>query len=206
MAATMLFGSVSAQDLQKNIFGVRAGANLSTLNTVLELNHKISFNAGVSYECLLTNKAPLYLESGLYFSDKGYKNTYVWEDYNEIETLKASLNYLQIPLMLNYKFNISKSFAIYPSVGFYYAFAVAGTEEYTYEYDGDSDSEFYKIFEDGGGDYEYKRSDFGYRLSLSFALKRVVLGVGYEGGLLPIIKDAVKAKNSNLYVSLGVNF
>ena len=55
IVATMFVGSVSAQDWQKNIFGVRAGVNFSTMGmTGFEsVGYRTSFNAGLSYERML---------------------------------------------------------------------------------------------------------------------------------------------------------
>ena len=55
-------GSVSAQDLQKNIVGVRAGVNISTMGIKVlmfnaNMSSKLGYNAGVSYERLLLKKA-----------------------------------------------------------------------------------------------------------------------------------------------------
>lgn len=77
VVATMFVGTISAQDWQKNIFGIRAGANFSNLtfksSGSISGDIRPSFHAGFNYERLLLNNIPLYLESGLYYSNKGYK-------------------------------------------------------------------------------------------------------------------------------------
>lgn len=216
VATVMLLGSASAQDFQKEIFGVRAGLNLANINTNFDVftnfESKPSFNVGFSYERLILNDKPIYLETGLLYSNKGYKYTEV--DYDEVYDIKASLSYLELPLMVNYKLNIGNGISVYPSAGVYYAFAFAGKEREVFKEE-DSDGDIYKeiYISDCFGEYGIiKRSDFGYRVSASASYKKYVLSVGYEGSLLNIAKteadDDIKAeiKNSNLFISLGYNF
>lgn len=210
---TMLLVSASAQDLQKNIFGVRAGANISNFSInfdEMNMDSKPSFNAGFNYERLLLNSTPLYLETGLYYTNKGAKLG-SWDDEDGL--YQFSLNYLEVPVMLNYKFYLGDNFALYPSAGLYYAFGVGGSEQEKYkeEYDGETYIEIYKdkVF---GEDRMLKRSDFGYRVSVSAMWKSVVLTAGYEGSILNTLQDSgdedfsLKMRNSNIFIALGYNF
>lgn len=205
VVATMFVGTISAQDWQKNIFGIRVGANLSNLtfksSGSISGDIRPNFHAGFNYERLLLNNIPLYIESGLYYSNKGYKLI----DYDEKHIV--SFNYVEIPLMVNYKFRIS-DFTLYPSAGVYYAYGISGKETYRDEYEGGAEVEEYDAF---GEDGEYNRSDFGYRIGISATYKNFVLGVGYEHSLLNVCnaKDFdgdIKASNSNIFISVGYNF
>lgn len=235
----MLVCSSYAQEYQKNIFGVRAGMNIANVNAkilgldldaLVDLDSKVHFNAGISYERLLLNKAPLYLETGLYYTNKGFKVGY------DEGLARCNIGYLQLPLMVNYKFNIKDVVTIAPSAGIYYSFGVTGKikESYDVEYLGDM-SYSANVFE---GNY-IKRSDLGYKLGVSVAWKNIVLGFSYEGGFLNLLNvdnivgdlvgdfynydydydydddfgfnidaDAlgIKAHNSNFVISLGYNF
>lgn len=236
----MLVCSSYAQEYQKNIFGVRAGMNIANVNAkmlgldldeLVDLDSKVHFNAGISYERLLLNKAPLYLETGLYYTNKGFK-----VGYDDESLARCNIGYLQLPLMVNYKFNIKDVVTIAPSAGIYYSFGVTGKikESYDDEYLGDM-SYSASVFE---GNY-IKRSDLGYKLGVSVAWKNIVLGFSYEGGFLNLLNvdnivgdlvgdfynydydydydddfgfnidaDAlgIKAHNSNFVISLGYNF
>ena len=203
VVAIIFVNNVFAQDLQKNIFGIRAGVNFSKIDFGFgALENKISFNAGFSYEHLLKKDIPLYLETGLHYSNKGYQTK---EEDREKETL--SLNYLQIPLMLNYKFKVGKSYTIYPSAGVYYAYAISGNHQEIYCYDNCDEIYKYDAFDDEYG-ADVKRSDLGYRVGASAVWKKTVLSVGYEKSLINIGKDTdgLKVKNSNIFISLGLNF
>ena len=215
IVATMFVGSISAQDSLKNIFGIRAGVNLSNFNfndDEADTDIRTSINAGVSYERILSKKLPLYIETGLMYSNKGYQYTEIDEYDDETYDYKTSLSYFEIPLKLNYKFNVSNAITLYPSAGLYYSFGVGGNTKEIYEEqeDGEIYQEIYKskVFGDDG---YLNRSYFGYRVSVSIAYNKFVLSAGYEGSILNIAKkfdDSVspKIRNSNIFVSLGYNF
>lgn len=217
VAAVMLLGSASAQNLPKNIVGVRAGANFSSMDYELlgSFDFKTNFNAGVSYERLLLKNLPLYLETGLHYSNKGCKlsdfDDYDYEDDYEYEGsygTRVSLSYIEVPVMLNYKFFIGNDIALYPSAGVYYAFGVAGNEVETFK--GEKLGEPSDVF---GEEEGLRRSDFGYRVGISASWRNFVLSAGYEGSLLNVAQPfddedfgiSLKAKNSNIFVTLGYN-
>lgn len=198
---SLMLCTVSAQELQKNIVGVRAGLNVSDCAVSAgDFESKTAFHVGFSYERLLSKNTPLYLETGLQLSSKGFQlNVYGEEQYT------CNAYYLELPLMLNYKINIKNTVTIYPSVGCYGAYGVAGKfkyEETGYELEVDT-------FSDEGG---LQKMDLGYRVSASAAYKRLVLTIGYEGGFSNILDEASeyevvgKATNQNFFVSLGFNF
>lgn len=220
VVATMLLGTASAQDWQKHILGVRGGVNFSKVDVELfDFDMRTSGHIGVSYEYKLLKDNPLYLETGLYLIDKGckfntpdyydgddeyyYSDDYYYEDdYYEIEgDIKASMLYLQVPVMLNYKFNLQDVMTIYPSAGFYYAYGIAGKIKSD---DGDIDA--------FGSDGLADRSDFGLRLGVSAIWKKFVFGVSYEAGLTNILEGeadevfSFEGKHKSIYISVGYNF
>ena len=215
VAAVMLFGSAAAQDLPKNIVGVRAGANFSSLDYELlgAFDFRTSISAGVSYERLLLKNLPLYLETGLHYSNKGCKLSdlgdydYDYEDEGSYGA-RISLGYIEVPVMLNYKFFIGNDIALYPSAGLYYAFGVAGNEAETFK--GEKLGEPSDVF---GEEEGLRRSDFGYRVGISASWRNFVLSAGYEGSILNVAQPfddedfgiSLKAKNLNILVTLGYN-
>lgn len=213
VAAVMLLGSAAAQGLPKNIVGVRAGANFSSLDYELlgSFDFRTNFNAGVSYERLLLKNLPLYLETGLHYSNKGCKlsdfDDYDYEDEGSYGA-RISLGYIEVPVMLNYKFFIGNDIALYPSAGLYYAFGVAGNEVETFK--GEKLGEPSDVF---GEEEGLRRSDFGYRVGISASWRNFVLSAGYEGSILNVAQPfddedfgiSLKAKNLNIFVTLGYN-
>ncbi len=200
--ALLMVNSLSAQEWQKNIFGVRAGLNVSSFSTSYDedLDVRTAFHVGFNYERLLAKNLPLYLETGLQLSAKGTQ----YNDFGEAQ-YTCDAYYLEVPLMLNYKINIKDVVTLYPSAGFYGAYGVGG--KFKYEEVG-SEWEVDTFSEEGG----VQNWDFGYRLSASAAYKRITLTIGYEGGISDIVDDASeefvvgKMKNQNFFISLGYNF
>lgn len=66
-------------------------------------------------------------ESGLAYIRKGATTSGIRLSGTEINSIKfAEIDYLQLPVMIGYKFNIGNHFSIKPSVGGYYAVGVGG--------------------------------------------------------------------------------
>ena len=174
---------VSVQhNYQKNIFGIRAGMNLAKRGTGdFSTQNKIGYFAGVNYQRLLINNVPLYLETGAYFSMKGYKdNSSI--DGMEAYSIEAEANpmYMQIPVLLNYKFNVGKNFTLSPYAGGYYALGVAGNYKETENGEQVGSSPLFTD-EDGEGAL-MNRSDIGINVGLNIGWKKLSLNIGYEFG------------------------
>ena len=65
---------------------------------------------------LLCNKLPFYLETGLAFSSRGGK----------VDGVSFRPSYLQIPVLVNYHFNIKDIVTIQPFAGLYYGLGIGG--------------------------------------------------------------------------------
>ena len=207
LATLVLAVSLNAQNYERSIFGVRAGVNVSTMNigidaSSLNLNIRpesyVGFNAGMNYQQLLMKSAPLYFETGLGVSLSGFA----------LDEMDCSLWYLQVPVMLSYKF-FDHDFAFYPSAGLVYSFGVAGS--FNYKSGGTTTSE--SVFT--GDPQSFHRSDLGVRIGVNAEWKRIYLGVSYTIGVLNIAKETeasaestvgTSAGNRVLAVTLGYNF
>lgn len=78
-------------------------------------------NVGVVAGIPLTDTAPLYLETGLSYIEKGGK-----KDLVSGKKMTYDLNYLQIPAVLKYKYDVDDHFSIQPQFGGYFAVGVGG--------------------------------------------------------------------------------
>lgn len=195
LSALLLASAASAQNYEKNILGVRAGLNLSSLtfssgNASISTDSRAAYHVMVTDQILLCKKLPFYLETGLGFSSRG----------GEVEGASFRPSYLQVPVLINYHFNFN-DFSIQPFAGVYYALGIGGKVEV--------DDEKGDIFGDDGG---VKRSDFGVRLGAGFTWKRFYLGAAYEIGCMNIVKKDLfedgdlKMRNNCFTVSVGYNF
>lgn len=185
-AVVLMAGSVMAQTFGEQSISVRAGLNISKMKTDgMTLDGKAGFHVGGVYQHLLTKKAPLYIETGLYVSQKGFK---VDSDY------KANAFYFEVPVLLNYKFLAGDEFIIYPSAGFYYGLGFAGKMKVA---EAKTDT-----FGDGK---MLERSDLGVRASCTLEWRSYLASVGYDYSLFDAGKDG-KAKNRTFFISVGYKF
>lgn len=210
MAATI---SASAQNYEKNIFGVRAGLNITNANMKsgflsLDTKARVGFYVGGVYQRLLTKSIPLYLETGLNVSQYGtaidlgsMMGGMTGGMMGEaLQKVKCGLWYLQVPVMVNYKFFIS-DFTLYPSLGLVYSLGLGGKAK--------MGGESMDMLGEGG---LFKRSDFGMRIALNGEWKRFYAGLQYGFGFLNLAQtseygDAIKIHNNCTFtISVGYNF
>lgn len=193
LAGTVLLaGTAAAQQYEKHIFGVRAGLNISNVSIDgIKPEAKAGFHIGASYQYLLTEDLPLYLESGLQITQKGFK-------LDKVST-KCNLFYAQVPVLVTYKFTVADEIRVMPVGGFYYACGLGGKLKMR----DDEDTEKVDAFGDKGF---MKRSDFGMRFGGAVEWKRYTFGVGYEFSLMNVAADSSDTHNRNVYFSVGYNF
>lgn len=197
LAALLLANALRAQNYEKNILGVRAGLNLSSLSASAgrvsaSTDSRAAFHVAVTDQILLCRTLPLYFETGLTFSSRGGK----------VDDVSFRPAYLQIPVLINYHFNIRDVVSIQPFAGLYYGIGIGGKVK--------AGSEKGDIFGDKGG---FKRSDLGVRLGAGVVWKSIYFGLGYEIGCLNLLNSGLSSDNGDLKfrnncftLSVGYNF
>ena len=104
--------------------GLRVGLNASHVSSESPLldgsSLKSGLNIGIAAGTQLTYRAPLFIESGLYYSQKGGKS----DSGNGKFTY--DLNYLEVPLLIKYKHFVGNQTSIQPYAGGYLAVATDG--------------------------------------------------------------------------------
>ncbi|MDR3286835.1 MAG: PorT family protein [Prevotellaceae bacterium] len=204
---------ITAQELPKNIFGIRAGLNFSSIWQYDQYRYyyttgsRKGFSYGFAYQRLLTASTPLYLETGLYLSNKGFTQNvyakYTIQGPNPIEEelydfSKTNLSYLQIPILLNYHFNVNSKIRIESFAGLYVAYGVGGKTKSingTIEDGGIGyHNEIIKSFSSKG----FNKIDLGFKFGIGATLYNVYVGAGYEVG-------AIKSEGEYYEQDNGVN-
>lgn len=107
-------------------FGIEAGYVNNTLNVIdYKATARSGFRFGLDAEYQLANN--ICLESGLAYIRKGATTSGKNLLGTEINSIKfAEMDYLQLPVVIGYKFNIGNHFSIKPYVGGYYAVGIGG--------------------------------------------------------------------------------
>lgn len=183
-------------------FGIRAGLNFSNIsqkyeddNVLSTFDSRTSFHFGVIADIPLMES--LYIQTGLYFQEKGSKS----------DGVTVNPMYLEIPVLASYRYNFSDAAQLQINFGPYLAYGIGG--KFKYE-DGDYDIDFFGDGEDENDNAGFKRFDCGLQVGAGITLaKHYYIGVAYEFGLTNIShgdEDGLKTKNKNWMVSVGYTF
>ena len=176
-------------------FGFRVGANLGTVNSDDKyLNGgdlRTGLNAGVVVGFPLAYGAPVYLETGLYYMEKGGKGKYNNSKFT------YSLNYLEVPLVIKYDIPVNDILSIQPFAGGYLAAGIDGKIKDFGQRAG------YNSFDDDG----FKRFDGGIRAGCGVQVSHFYAEMGYDFGLANISRDTFDTtRTGTAFATLGVNF
>lgn len=192
------YGQTRYSVLGDTYAGLRFGLSVGTVNSdspYLDGNKaRAGVNAGIAVGTRLTPTIPLYLESGLYYTQKGGKS----ESHGE--KFSYSLDYLELPIVFKYKAPLGGGVTVEPFLGGFVACGVAGKiKDYQYR-------EAYSSFSDDYRD-NFNRFDGGLRVGCGLAFDRLYLEAAYDIGLANVGKDAFDDTHTGCFnLTLGVNF
>lgn len=176
-------------------YGLRLGMNLSTVSSDDSYLDGGDIQAGLNIGALvgfqLSPQAPVYFESGLFYTEKGGKGK------NQGKKFIYNLNYLEVPVVIKYKFDVDGDFSVHPFAGGYMAWGIGGRiKNY-------GDRETYKTF----SDTTFKRFDGGLRLGCGFEYQILYGEMAYDLGIANIGHDDFgSSKNGCFTINFGVNF
>ena len=137
----------------------------------------------------LSQTAPVFLESGLYYTQRGGKDG----------SYTADLNCLEIPILLKYGIKATDDIALLPFIGPYFALGVGGQREYS---DGSGEKQKVSTYDD-----YLNRNDMGFKLGCGAEYNMIYVEVAYQFGLHNIAdNDNLSIHANQLSINLGVNF
>lgn len=177
--------------------GLRIGPSFTTVHSddpyLDGSNMKAGLNVGIATGFPLSSYVPLYLETGLYYTEKGGRGTVGGSHF------KYNLDYLELPFVFKYKVNMSRSFSLQPYLGGYVGLGVAGRIKDFQE------REAYSSF--GNSDYSFRRGDAGIRLGCGIGYDMLYAEINYDWGLANISHNSFDdCRNGALTLTVGVNF
>ena len=193
LAAGML--SANAQDAKPVSFGIKAGLNLANINYKGDDESEsgdMKFGGHIGVNARVAISEALYFAPELLFSMQGSRDED--EEFDIKSVLK--LNYIQLPLMLQYQ----TPGGFYAEVGPGFGFLMSAKSKF--EMDGEEDEEDVKEYFEGldiNGNI-----GLGYNMANGFGI-----GARFSKGFSNIIKDAgddYKATNSVFMISLRKGF
>lgn len=184
-----------------NMIGVHAGYCTSWITSYgLTSSTRPGYEVGVSDRIRLGRQFPFYLRTGLTFISKGY-------EVRGFDDSRTTMNYLQIPVGIDYTVALGERFALIPHAGFYYAVGVGGKRKVG--------AEEIPVFGEKGG---FSRHDMGFSCGADITFGRFGIGVAYQIGLINIDKTDTmygndsqmvgykNVRNRSFIVRAGVNF
>ena len=189
-------------DKSSMYYGLRFGVSLgklsgdteTTLNGAAEKMDysgvRTGFTLGGVVGLRISTTAPVFLESGLYYTQRGGKDG----------KYSAQLNCLEIPLLVKYGIKATDDIALLPFLGPYFAYGIAGDTEYREAGTGDK-----------GKERSYKhllnRNDMGLKIGCGAEYNMLYLEAGYQFGLTNISDDEDLTTRANqMFINFGVNF
>ena len=173
LCAILLAGTnIRAQHLEKNLLGVRAGIEIACIRASGEYvqgttDPRPGFRLGVTDQVLLWHGIPLYVETGVHFASRGGR--YAGTSFRPM--------YLQVPLLAAWRFQPGKRFSVRPFAGVCYGIGIGGMAR--------TDDGWSELFGSGG---ILRRSDLGFRIGCEVSYRRICFGIGFDGGLLNIVR------------------
>lgn len=175
----------------KLYYGIRLGANFSTISgdETSDLKSKSGINLGGVIGLRVSDVNPLFLESGLYYTERGAKGD---------GKTKVSLTYLELPLLIKYGFQATDDIAILPFLGPYFSLGIAGKTKY---FDGTS------YTSESSFSHGFNRPDMGFKLGCGAEWNMIYAELGYQIGVANIADSDENTNHGNaLFINIGVNF
>jgi hypothetical protein len=195
-------------------YGINAGINLSEpVGNIDTDGFKVGGKIGFRGEYDLKSATDgLYLSSGLYWSQKGYKSNPYYGyggDVNSEATSSINLNYLELPVHIGYKLACCNHLSIFGEAGPYAGYALWGKS--TLKVDGKKVNSSSKVF--GKNGFRHFDAGVGVQIGVQF-FEHYQLIAGYERGLTQLSKDfdsglplaKEKYRNSSLDITFAYEF
>jgi len=166
-------------------YGVRIGVNIASLSGDFDLGTKVGMNLAGVIGLRVSNAAPVFLESGLYYTEGGAKK----------DGLTQSYNCLEIPLLIKYGFKAGDNFAILPYIGPTFAFALKTSTSYK---EGKTSVSTDLL--------EVNKPNMGFKIGCGAEYNNLYLEAGYRLGITDMAKDNPTGHANAFYVNFGLNF
>ncbi|MDD3038909.1 porin family protein [Bacteroides sp.] len=205
--------SAFAQTSDKRItFGLRLGANVSSYAVEeCKMEDKVGFNIGGVFYIPLVEHLTFTpgINVGMYGKSSG---TIVYSNIKEKDDYTFTPIVIQVPILLNYQFVLTKKLSIDVQAGPYISY-IGGTSEGTYYSDGEEgqkelNQRTWRVDnkEETSGTIN-KSVDYGVSFGTGIRLNKVMLGVQYHYGFANFCKvPLAEMKNRTFAVNVGYNF
>ena len=179
-------------DEENVYYGVRIGMTGAGLGGDIDgLGTRVGMTLAGVVGLRVSSTTPVFLESGLYYTERGAKK----------DKTVISLNYLEVPLLIKYGFKATDDIAVLPFIGPYFSYGISG--KYKYPVPGGA-VESHSVYGDNGN---IKHGEMGFKLGCGAEYNKLYLELGYQFGVSNISKvDEIDAHGHAFFCNFGVNF
>jgi len=170
-------------DKDKLYFGARMGLSLGKMGGDLDYSGlKAGLNLAGVVGLRLSSQTPVFLESGLYYTQRGGKDGDV----------RMTLKYLEIPLVVKYGIQANDEIAVLPFMGPYFSYGIGGR----IKNDKEEESSFNYV----------NHGDMGLKLGCGVEYNMLYLEVGAQIGIADIADGSGTIRGNAFFINCGVNF
>lgn len=173
-------------ELDKNnmYYGIRLGMTSANLSGDVDTDSKIGMTLAGVIGLRISDTNPLFLESGLYYTERGAKNI----GYTNFE----------IPILIKYGVQATDEIALLPFIGPYFSYAFSGKTKIAGEKVGTFDEKKWMGL---------NRGNMGFKLGCGLEYNKLYFELGYQLGVTNISKaDDLDARSNAFFANFGINF
>lgn len=211
------------------------GMNISKLqNNLLEDKAKAGAMLGIRADYVLPKAHGTYLTAGIDWTMKGGKGSVFFSDGADAvgASMKYALHYIEVPVRVGFRYNLSEEIGFYAEIGPYFAVGVGGRHKCSVDADGSDARDYeeqysynaFKNFDYDPVNYPerltFQRWDagIGFRIGAEYN-QRYNLLIGADWGLADIYRGSLrddvfdqtgialpKVKNFNFSITVGYRF
>ena len=178
----------SSIDKSNLYYGARFGLTMANTSGDIDLGTKTGMTLAGVIGMQVSSVTPLFIESGLYYTQRGGKGTYNDQKWD------ANLNYLELPFLIKYGIKTDSDFALLPFVGPYFSYAFGGKTKI----DGEKQSSFRNHY--------FHHPDMGFKVGCGVEYNMVYLEAGFQIGVADISDTDESTHGNAFFVNFGVNF
>ncbi len=173
-------------DEEHTYWGLRLGMSFGGIGGDIESDGgRTGMTLGGVIGVRVTDSAPVFVESGLYYTERGAKNikSKYLETNDQAKLPKGHLNYLEVPVLIKYGFTTEENIAVLPYVGPYLAMGISGSYKYL------------------------KHPEMGFKLGCGVEWNNLYAELSYHIGVTNIadVGDA-SSHGHSLDFNIGINF
>ena len=171
-------------DKESLYYGIRFGGTLASVGGDVSVGTKVGLTLAGVIGLRVSSTAPVFLESGLYYTQRGAKEGNITITHDNLE----------IPVLVKYGFKATDEIALLPFFGPYFAYAVSS--EYKYKGETAPTDQF-----------RPNRNNMGFKLGCGAEFNKIYAEVGYQFGVTNFMdSDDFTAHNNAFFLNLGLNF